>query len=96
MSKSISAARPECAKDNINEDGNIEDDYRIAYMKEHIKCMIDAVLEDGVLLMGYTMWGPIDLIIASTGEMSKRYGVIYVDKDDHGEGSLQRRRKKSF
>lgn len=84
------------AKDVIKEDGSIEDDYRIEYMKEHIRCMIDAVAEDGIPLMGYTMWGPIDLVSASTGEMSKRYGVIYVDKDDQGKGTLERKRKKSF
>ncbi|RDU24152.1 6-phospho-beta-glucosidase [Anaerosacchariphilus polymeriproducens] len=84
------------AKDTITKDGSIEDDYRISYMKEHIKSMIDAVVEDGVPLMGYTMWSPIDLVSASTGEMSKRYGVIYVDKDDSGKGTLIRKRKKSF
>ncbi|EET60880.1 glycosyl hydrolase, family 1 [Marvinbryantia formatexigens DSM 14469] len=84
------------AKDTIKEDGTIEDDYRIAYLREHIRSMIEAVTEDGVPLMGYTMWSPIDLVSASTGEMSKRYGFIYVDKDDQGNGSLKRRRKKSF
>lgn len=84
------------AKDVVKEDGSIEDDYRIDYMREHIRCMIDAVEEDGVPLMGYTMWGPIDLVSASTGEMSKRYGFIYVDKDDQGRGTLERKRKKSF
>ncbi len=58
--------------------------------------MIDAVTEDGVPLLGYTSWGPIDLVSASTGEMSKRYGFIYVDKDDQGTGTLARRKKKSF
>lgn len=84
------------AKDVVKEDGSIEDDYRIDYMREHIKCMIDAVEKDGVPLMGYTMWGPVDLVSASTGEMSKRYGFIYVDKDDEGKGTLNRKRKKSF
>lgn len=84
------------AKDELRPDGTIEDDYRIAYMREHIRAMIDAVTEDGVPLMGYTMWGPIDLVSASTGEMSKRYGVIYVDRDDKGQGSLKRIPKKSF
>ena len=58
--------------------------------------MIDGVVEDGVPLLGYTMWGPIDLVSASTGEMSKRYGVIYVDRDDQGNGTLRRIPKKSF
>lgn len=84
------------AKDTVEEDGSIEDDYRIAYLKAHIQSMIEAVTEDGVPLLGYTMWSPIDLVSASTGEMSKRYGVIHVDKDDQGNGSLERRRKKSF
>lgn len=84
------------AKDELTPEGTIEDDYRIAYMREHIRAMIDAVVEDGVPLMGYTMWGPLDLVSASTGEMSKRYGVIYVDRDDQGQGSLKRIPKKSF
>lgn len=84
------------AKDMVLEDGTIEDDYRIAYLREHIKTMIDAVVQDGVPLLGYTMWSPIDLVSASTGEMSKRYGFIHVDKDDMGNGTLKRSRKKSF
>ena len=56
----------------------------------------DAIVEDGVELWGYTTWGPIDLVSASTGEMSKRYGFVYVDRDDEGNGTLERRRKKSF
>ena len=58
--------------------------------------MRDAVTEDGVDLMGYTTWGPIDLVSAGTGEMRKRYGFIYVDRDDQGKGTLKRYRKKSF
>ncbi len=77
-------------------DGKIEDDDRIAYLREHIRAMKAAVEEDGVELMGYTTWAPIDLVSASTGEMSKRYGFIYVDRDDAGKGSLQRMKKKSF
>ena len=84
------------AKDTINEDGYIIDDYRIAYLKEHIKAMKDAVDKDGVDLMGYTWWGPIDLVSAGTGQMSKRYGFIYVDKDDKGSGTYRRIKKKSF
>jgi 6-phospho-beta-glucosidase len=83
------------AKDEINEDGEIHDDYRIDYLQKHIKAMKDAI-EDGVDLIGYTPWGCIDLVAASTGEMSKRYGFIYVDLDDNGNGSLERKKKKSF
>lgn len=84
------------AVDRIEEDGSIQDDYRIAYLEAHIKEMMLAVEEDGVELIGYTPWGWIDLVSASTGEMSKRYGFVYVDKDDAGNGTLERRRKKSF
>ena len=80
----------------VNEDGSIDDDYRIEYLKEHIKAMMDAVEQDDVDLMGYTPWGCIDLVSAGTGEMRKRYGFIYVDKDDEGKGTLKRSRKKSF
>lgn len=76
--------------------GTVNDDYRIEYLKEHIKAMKEAIDEDGVELLGYTAWGCIDLISASTGEMSKRYGMIYVDRDDQGKGSLKRYKKKSF
>lgn len=84
------------AMDRIEADGSICDDYRIEYLREHIKEMIKAVDEDGVELMGYTPWGCIDLISAGTGEMKKRYGFIYVDRDDEGHGTLTRSKKKSF
>jgi 6-phospho-beta-glucosidase len=84
------------AVDTPNEKGYVEDDYRIEYLREHIKAMKDAVNIDGVELMGYTHWGCIDLVSASTGEMKKRYGFIYVDKDDEGNGTLRRSKKKSF
>jgi 6-phospho-beta-glucosidase len=84
------------ALDTVNEDGTIDDDYRIEYLEEHIRAMIDAVELDHVDLMGYTPWGCIDLVSAGTGEMRKRYGFIYVDKDDEGKGTLNRSRKKSF
>ena len=84
------------AKDVVEEDGSINDDYRIDYLSQHIEAMRDAVTEDGVDLLGYTTWGPIDLVSASTGEMSKRYGFIYVDRDDAGNGTLARSKKKSF
>jgi len=84
------------ARDKVEEDGSIQDDYRIAYLREHIKEMKKAVELDGVDLIGYTPWGCIDLVSASTGEMEKRYGFIYVDKDNEGKGTLERRKKKSF
>lgn len=84
------------AYDKVEEDGSIHDDYRIAYLRRHIEQMKKAVEEDGVDLMGYTPWGCIDLVSASTGEMSKRYGFIYVDKQDDGSGSLKRSCKDSF
>jgi 6-phospho-beta-glucosidase len=83
------------AKDEINEQGEINDDYRISYLREHIKAMADAI-DDGIPVIGYTSWGCIDLVSASTGEMSKRYGFVYVDRDDQGNGTLARTRKKSF
>lgn len=83
------------AKDTIDSDGNINDDYRIEYLKQHILSMHDA-MQDGVPLIGYITWSAIDLVAASTGEMSKRYGFIYVDKDNQGNGTLKRLRKKSF
>ncbi|MDE5052684.1 glycoside hydrolase family 1 protein [Niallia taxi] len=83
------------AYDKVEEDGSINDDYRIDYLREHIKAMGEAI-EDGVELMGYTSWGCIDLVSASSGEMSKRYGYIYVDKHDDGSGTFDRSKKKSF
>ncbi len=83
------------AYDKLEEDGSIHDDYRIDYMREHIRQMKEAV-KDGVDLIGYTPWGCIDLVSASTGEMAKRYGFIYVDKYDDGTGDLSRRKKDSF
>ena len=83
------------AKDTLEADGSIHDDYRISYMKAHISAMLDGIA-DGVDLMGYIAWGVIDLVSASTGEMSKRYGMIYVDKHDDGSGSGQRIKKTSF
>ena len=74
----------------------MEDDYRIEYLRAHIKAMKDAVELDGIDLLGYTTWDPIDLVSAGTGEMSKRYGFIYVDRDDQGNGTLKRSKKKSF
>lgn len=84
------------AVDEPKEDGTVCDDYRIDYLRSHIQAMKAATEEDGVDVIGYTPWGCVDLISATTGEMSKRYGFIYVDKNDDGEGTLKRRPKKSF
>ena len=73
----------------------VEDEYRIDYMKQHL-FQVGTAIEDGVDVMGYTSWGCIDLVSASTAELKKRYGFIYVDRDDSGKGSLNRYRKKSF
>ena len=83
------------AVDERAEDGKFHDDYRINYLRDHIKAMAQAV-EDGVDLMGYTMWGCTDLVSASTGEMKKRYGFVYVDRDNDGNGDFHRERKDSF
>lgn len=83
------------AYDTVEADGSINDDYRIEYLRAHIDQMGEAI-QDGVEVMGYTSWGCIDLISASTSEMSKRYGFIYVDQDDYGHGTLERKKKKSF
>ena len=83
------------AKDKVEEDGSIIDNYRIDYLESHISS-IKTAIDDGVEVMGYTPWGCIDLVSASTGEMSKRYGLIYVDKDDNGSGTNKRMKKKSF
>lgn len=83
------------AKDKLEEDGTIHDSYRIDYLRAHIEQMKEAVA-DGVELMGFTSWGPIDIISCSTSEMAKRYGFIYVDQDNLGNGTLDRYRKDSF
>ena len=84
------------AKDVVEEGGTINDDYRIDYLQSHIVQMWHAIHDDGVDLMGYTTWAPIDLISNSTNQMSKRYGFIYVDVDDYGHGTYQRSKKKSY
>lgn len=83
------------ARDELTTEGQIQDDYRIEYLRAHINAMHEAI-KDGVEVLGYTPWGCIDLISAGTGQMSKRYGFIYVDLDDQGRGTMQRSRKKSF
>lgn len=83
------------AFDKVEEDGSIKDDYRIDYLRKHIEQIREAIT-DGVEVIGYTTWGPIDLISFTTSEMSKRYGFIYVDQDDYGNGTLKRTKKDSF
>jgi len=83
------------AVDEFDENGEINDDYRIDYLREHILAM-DEAIKDGVDVLGYTTWGCIDIISAGTGQMSKRYGFIYVDVDDWGKGTFKRSKKKSF
>ncbi|MCD8335136.1 MAG: glycoside hydrolase family 1 protein [Clostridiales bacterium] len=83
------------AYDKLEEDGSVHDSYRIDYLRQHIEQMEEAV-KDGVDLMGYTPWGWIDVVSASTGEMAKRYGLVYVNKYDDGTGDLGRRKKDSF
>lgn len=84
------------AIDKVESDGTIDDQYRIAYLQEHIIEMMNAIEEDGVELIGYTSWGCIDIVSAGTGQMSKRYGFIYVDLDDNGEGTNKRIKKASY
>ncbi len=81
----------------IDENGNktVNDDYRINYLNDHLVQVAEAI-EDGVVVMGYTSWGCIDLVSASTAELKKRYGFIYVDRNDDGTGTMDRYRKKSF
>ena len=80
---------------DVVEDGRIHDPYRIDYLREHLLAVRDAI-RDGVDIMGYAYWGPIDIVSASTAEMKKRYGFIYVDKDNAGHGTLNRLKKDSF
>lgn len=83
------------SKDEVSNDGKIHDDYRIDYLSRHVAAIKEAI-KDGVEVIGYYPWGPIDLISCSSSEMSKRYGFIYVDMDDYGKGSKQRIKKDSF
>ncbi|MER2000979.1 MAG: 6-phospho-beta-glucosidase [Carnobacterium inhibens] len=84
------------AIDTVEEDGSIHDKARISYLREHIKQMSIAINHDGVELMGYTPWGIIDIVSFTTGEMKKRYGMIYVDRDNEGNGTMKRSKKDSF
>lgn len=83
------------AYDKVEEDGSIHDPFRIDYYREHIQAM-DRAIGNGVDLIGYTTWGCIDVVSAGTGEMRKRYGFIYVDMDDEGKGTMERKKKDSF
>jgi 6-phospho-beta-glucosidase len=84
------------AQDTLEADGTVHDSYRIDYLRQHIGALKDAIREDGVDCIGYTVWSGIDIISAGTGEMKKRYGFIYVDRDNKGNGTLARSRKDSF
>ena len=83
------------AVDVLEEDGSVHDPYRIEYLRAHIAQLREAIA-DGVDVRGYYVWGIIDLVSCGSIEMSKRYGVIYVDCDDHGKGTFARTRKDSF
>ena len=84
------------ARDTLEEDGSVHNPYRAAYLEEHVRAMSDAINLDGVDLIGYTWWGCIDLVSESTRQMSKRYGFVYVDMDDYGNGTQKRYKKDSF
>lgn len=83
------------ANDTLDEQGEIHDDYRISYLAKHIEQIREAVI-DGVIVIGYTAWSSFDIVSSGTSEMSKRYGFIYVDLDNHGEGTLNRIKKLHF
>ena len=83
------------AVDKISEDGKIHDKERSDYLKKHLK-QIGEAIKDGCKIIGYTWWGPIDIVSAGTGEMNKRYGFIYVDRDNDGKGTMRRIKKDSF
>ncbi|WP_150858675.1 family 1 glycosylhydrolase, partial [Streptococcus pneumoniae] len=87
-------AKDQLIKDELN-NLTVQDDYRIQYMKEHLLQVAEA-LQDGVEIMGYTSWGCIDCVSMSTAQLSKRYGLIYVDRNDDGSGTLNRYKKMSF
>lgn len=81
--------------DELTEDNKVHDSYRVEFLRKHIE-QLKLAIEDGVEVIGYTMWGPIDMISSGTSEMSKRYGFIYVDQDDYGNGTMKRYKKDSF
>ena len=80
---------------DANGNKTVEDDYRIDYLRDHL-LQVEEAIKDGVEIMGYTTWGCIDIVSASTAELKKRYGFIYVDRNDDGSGTLERYKKKSF
>lgn len=82
--------------DVLEQNGSVHDYYRIKYLREHINAMKAAVCEDGVDVMGYAVWSAVDIVSSGTGEMDKRYGLIYVDMDNYGKGSMKRYKKDSF
>ncbi|MBP2058299.1 6-phospho-beta-glucosidase [Lactobacillus colini] len=84
------------AKDELTEDGKVHDNYRIDYLKKHIAQLLISMKEDGVDIIGYCVWGTTDMVSASSTQMSKRYGLIYVDLDDQGNGSYKRYKKDSY
>ena len=84
------------AIDSLDEHNEIDDTYRINYLSDHITALLKAKDEDGIPILGYTMWSGIDIISATGGQMSKRYGLIYVDMDDQGQGTLKRIPKASY
>ena len=84
------------AVNTSDENGYVVDDYRIDYLAAYVKAMREAINEDGVILWGYMAWGCIDLVPAGTGEMKKRYGFIYINRDNEDKGTLKRSKKKSF
>ena len=81
--------------DEVSGDGSIHDPERMEYLRDHVRALEEAI-GDGCDVFGYTWWGPIDIVSAGTGEMKKRYGFIYVDRDNDGTGNLERRKKDSF
>ena len=83
------------AVDKVEEDGSIHDNYRIDYLRKHIEQLKECV-KDGVDIIAYLSWGPIDIVSSSSAEMTKRYGYIYVDQDDFGNGTRKRMKKDSF
>ena len=81
--------------EKLDENNTVKDDYRIEYIRNHLKVIYEAI-RDGVEVFGYTYWGPFDIVAASAGSMEKRYGFVFVDYDDYGNGSGRLYRKKSF
>lgn len=83
------------AVDKIEEDGTIQDDYRIAYLREHIE-QIEKAIEEGIPVIAYTNWSALDIVSAASGQLKKRYGLIYVDRHDDASGNFRRIPKKSY